>query len=45
MRKHGRPSVALALKCTRFFAYSALIVDFKGVRMKLKIVGLPISVE
>ena len=45
MRKHGRPSVALALVCTRFFANSALIIDFKGVSMKLKIVALAIFVE
>ena len=29
----------------RFFAYSALIIYFKGVHMKLKIVALAISVE
>ena len=28
-----------------FFAYSALNINFKGVHMKLKIVGLEISVE
>jgi len=28
-----------------FFAYSALIINFKGVHMKLKIVALAISVE
>jgi len=28
-----------------FFAYSALNIDFKGVHMNLKIVGLEISVE
>ena len=28
-----------------FFAYSALNINFKGVHMKLKIVGLEISVK
>ena len=28
-----------------FFAYSMLNINFKGVHMKLKIVGLEISVE
>ena len=28
-----------------FFAFSALNINFKGVHMKLKIVGLEISVE
>ena len=42
VRKRGRPNVALALV---FFAYSVLIIDFKGVPMKLKIVALAISVE
>ena len=41
MRKHGRPSVALAL----VFLLIALIIGFKGVSMKLKIVALAISVE
>ena len=31
--------------CARFFAYSALIISFKGVHMKLKVVALAISVE
>ncbi len=38
MRKRSRPSVALTLS-------SLLIIDFKGVSMKLKIVALAISVE
>ena len=42
MRKPGRPSVALG---ARFFAYSSLIINFKGALMKLKIVALAISVE
>ena len=42
MCKRGRPSAALG---ARFFAYSALIIGFKGVPMKLKIVALAISVE
>ena len=42
MRKCGRPSVALG---AWFFAYNALIIGFKGVSMKLKIVALAISVE
>jgi len=29
----------------RFFAYSALIIGFKGVPMKLEIVALSFSVE
>ena len=37
MRKHGSPSIAIA--------YSALIIDFKGVPMKLKIVALAMSKE
>ena len=40
--KRGRPSVA---KGARFFAYSKLIIDFKGVPMKLKIIALATSVE
>ena len=42
VHKRGRPSVALG---ARFFAYSALIINFKGVLMKLKIVALEIFVE
>jgi len=42
VRKHCRPSVALG---PRFIAYSVLIIDFKGVLKKLKIVALAISVE
>ena len=38
MRKRGRPSVALALGFL-------LIINFKVVHMKLKIVALAISVE
>ena len=45
MHKHGRPSIALALGMRSFFAYSALIIDFKGIPMKLKIIALAISVE
>ena len=37
--KDGTPSIALALGMRSVFAYSALITDFKGVPMKLKIVG------
>jgi len=42
VRQCGRPSVA---RGARFFAYSALIINFKGVFRKLKIVALEISVE
>ena len=42
VHKRGRPCVALG---ARFFAYSALIIGFKGVLLKLKIVALAISVE
>jgi len=45
MRKHGRPSCPSAWIALGFFAYSALIINFKGVHMKLKIVALAISVE
>ena len=45
MRKRGRPSVALALGLRSVFDYSALIINFEGVHMKLKIVALAISVE
>ena len=45
MRKHGRPSVALALGLRSVFAYSAPIISFKGIHMKLKVVALAISVE
>ena len=41
VRKRARPGVALG---TRFFAYSVLIISFKGVPIKLKIVALAISV-
>jgi len=40
VRKHGRPSVALG---SWFFAYSALIIGFQGVPMKLNIVALAIA--
>ena len=43
MRKHGRPNVAHALGFS--LIYSTLIIDFKGIPMKLKIVALAISVE
>ena len=41
-RQCGRPSVA---RGARFFAYSTLIIGFKGVLMNLKIVVLAISEE
>ena len=39
------PELPLRSDCARFFAYSALIIDFKGLPMKLKIVALALSVE
>ena len=42
VRKCSRPSVAQG---AQFFAYSLLIINFKGVLMKSKIVALAISVE
>jgi len=39
------PALPKRSVCARFFAYSALITDFKGVPMKLKIVALEISVD
>ena len=39
------PALPLRSDCARFFAYSALIISFKGVHMKLKVVALAISVE
>ena len=38
-------SAGPALPMRSVFAYSVLIIDFKGVPMKLKIVALAISVE
>ena len=42
MRKCGRHSVAQG---ARFFAYNSLIINFKGVLMKLKIIAFAISVD
>ena len=39
---HGRPIYG---HDDRFFAYSALNINFKGVHMKVKIVALAISVD
>ena len=39
------PALPLRSDCARFFAYSALIISFKGVHMKLKVVALAISVD
>jgi len=39
------PELPVRSGCARFFAYSALIISFKGLHMKLKVVALAISVE